>query len=260
MGITLVLFLRCHCPALRVHNHTVLPSSHNSSYVYTNDSAYTNISATVGENQSLCAHWNVSVHQSVALRCLVCDSVLSSWNSLCSSTFCSLTLFEPGKKIFFQGIAEAWGLESFIVSRVYSLRLNWRSTEHFEKETKKKIHFLTKSLVSKWNTIYTIPWYRLLHLICGIFNPWHSTNAFNIRIWRCNLSILFQIIWNFYKSVIDKTFYYARGAEQSCLVLFPVEPLYSFNGLKSPGMLFQKRFRHRGNDWIWIVKVMFWGT
>ncbi|CAL8343213.1 unnamed protein product [Lota lota] len=35
---------------LRIHNHTVLPSSHNSSYVYSNDSAYTNISATVGEN------------------------------------------------------------------------------------------------------------------------------------------------------------------------------------------------------------------
>ncbi|KAM8866593.1 adhesion G-protein coupled receptor D1 isoform 1-T1 [Synchiropus picturatus] len=33
--------------SLRIHNHTVLPSSHNSSYVYTNDSAYTNISATV---------------------------------------------------------------------------------------------------------------------------------------------------------------------------------------------------------------------
>ncbi|XP_075903053.1 adhesion G-protein coupled receptor D1 isoform X2 [Nelusetta ayraudi] len=32
---------------VRVHNHTVLPSSHNSSYVYTNDSAFTNISATV---------------------------------------------------------------------------------------------------------------------------------------------------------------------------------------------------------------------
>ncbi|XP_058492142.1 adhesion G-protein coupled receptor D1 isoform X1 [Solea solea] len=32
---------------LRIHNHTVLPSSHNSSYVYTNDSAFTNISATV---------------------------------------------------------------------------------------------------------------------------------------------------------------------------------------------------------------------
>lgn len=41
------------CPALRIHNHTVLPSSHNSSYVYTNDSAYTNISATVGEDHSL---------------------------------------------------------------------------------------------------------------------------------------------------------------------------------------------------------------
>uniref|UniRef100_A0A669B214 Adhesion G protein-coupled receptor D1 n=1 Tax=Oreochromis niloticus TaxID=8128 RepID=A0A669B214_ORENI len=33
--------------AIRIHNHTVLPSSHNSSYVYTNDSAYTNISATL---------------------------------------------------------------------------------------------------------------------------------------------------------------------------------------------------------------------
>uniref|UniRef100_A0A665WME4 Adhesion G protein-coupled receptor D1 n=1 Tax=Echeneis naucrates TaxID=173247 RepID=A0A665WME4_ECHNA len=33
--------------SLRIHNHTVLPSSHNSSYVYTNDSAFTNISATV---------------------------------------------------------------------------------------------------------------------------------------------------------------------------------------------------------------------
>ncbi|XP_024130996.1 adhesion G-protein coupled receptor D1 isoform X1 [Oryzias melastigma] len=32
---------------LRIHNHTVLPSSNNSSYVYTNDSGYTNISATV---------------------------------------------------------------------------------------------------------------------------------------------------------------------------------------------------------------------
>lgn len=38
------------CPAVRIHNHTVLPSSHNSSSVYTNDSAYTNISATVGEH------------------------------------------------------------------------------------------------------------------------------------------------------------------------------------------------------------------
>ena len=46
------------CPALRIHNHTVLPSSHNSSYVYSNDSAYTNISATVGEDYvcSLNAH------------------------------------------------------------------------------------------------------------------------------------------------------------------------------------------------------------
>uniref|UniRef100_A0A6Q2YGD4 Adhesion G protein-coupled receptor D1 n=1 Tax=Esox lucius TaxID=8010 RepID=A0A6Q2YGD4_ESOLU len=34
-------------PALQIHKHTVLPPSHNSSSVYTNDSAYTNISATV---------------------------------------------------------------------------------------------------------------------------------------------------------------------------------------------------------------------
>uniref|UniRef100_A0A674C9Z8 Adhesion G protein-coupled receptor D1 n=1 Tax=Salmo trutta TaxID=8032 RepID=A0A674C9Z8_SALTR len=34
-------------PALQIHKHTVLPSSHNSSSVYTNDSAYTNVSATV---------------------------------------------------------------------------------------------------------------------------------------------------------------------------------------------------------------------
>ncbi|XP_028851231.1 adhesion G-protein coupled receptor D1 isoform X2 [Denticeps clupeoides] len=33
--------------ALRVHNHTVLSTTHNSSSVYANDSAYTNISATV---------------------------------------------------------------------------------------------------------------------------------------------------------------------------------------------------------------------
>uniref|UniRef100_A0A6Q2Y557 Adhesion G protein-coupled receptor D1 n=1 Tax=Esox lucius TaxID=8010 RepID=A0A6Q2Y557_ESOLU len=32
---------------LQIHKHTVLPPSHNSSSVYTNDSAYTNISATV---------------------------------------------------------------------------------------------------------------------------------------------------------------------------------------------------------------------
>lgn len=50
---SLFFSLRCLCPALRIHNHTVLPSSHNSSYVYTNDSAYTNISATVGENPFL---------------------------------------------------------------------------------------------------------------------------------------------------------------------------------------------------------------
>lgn len=58
----ITVFLRCLCPALRIHNHTVLPSSHNSSYVYTNDSAYTNISATVGEDQSLSALWNSFVH------------------------------------------------------------------------------------------------------------------------------------------------------------------------------------------------------
>lgn len=48
---SLLFFSTVCCPAVRIHNHTVLPSSHNSSSVYTNDSAYTNISATVGE------HW-----------------------------------------------------------------------------------------------------------------------------------------------------------------------------------------------------------
>ena len=54
IGVNHCCFLLCcRCPAVRIHNHTVLPSSHNSSYVYTNDSAYTNISATVGEDQPL---------------------------------------------------------------------------------------------------------------------------------------------------------------------------------------------------------------
>lgn len=60
--VWVTVFLHCLCPALRIHNHTVLPPSHNSSYVYTNDSAYTNISATVGEDPSLSAHWNSFVH------------------------------------------------------------------------------------------------------------------------------------------------------------------------------------------------------
>lgn len=43
--------------AVRIHNHTVL-TTHNSSSVYTNDSAYTNISTTVGEalTRSLTVH------------------------------------------------------------------------------------------------------------------------------------------------------------------------------------------------------------
>lgn len=44
----LLIFLLFH-PALRIHNFTVLPS-HNSTFVYTNDSAYSNFSATVGED------------------------------------------------------------------------------------------------------------------------------------------------------------------------------------------------------------------
>lgn len=150
-------------------------------------------------------------------------------------------------------------MELFTVSRVYNLRLT-RGVLNILKKIQKKIHYLRKSLVSKWNSIYTIPWYRLLHLIWYIYSMTVNTNAFNIWIWRCNLSIPFQIIWNFYKSIINKTFHYAGGAEQSCLVLFPVEYLYSFICLKIPGMLFQKLFRRRGNDWIWIVKIMFWGT
>lgn len=42
-------FLLLFHPALRIHNFTVLPS-HNSTFVYTNDSAYSNFSATVGED------------------------------------------------------------------------------------------------------------------------------------------------------------------------------------------------------------------
>lgn len=41
-------FLLLFHPALRIHNFTVLPS-HNSTFVNTNDSAYSNFSATVGE-------------------------------------------------------------------------------------------------------------------------------------------------------------------------------------------------------------------
>lgn len=69
--------LWCLCPALRIHNHTVLPSSHNSSYVYTNDSGYTNISAKVGEDRSLpisltsiCILSNLSLIQCTAGRFL----------------------------------------------------------------------------------------------------------------------------------------------------------------------------------------------
>lgn len=39
-------------PVLRTHNLTVLPS-HNSTFVRTNDSAYSNLSATVGEHLHL---------------------------------------------------------------------------------------------------------------------------------------------------------------------------------------------------------------
>lgn len=69
------------CPALRIHNHTVLPSSHNSSYVYTNDSAFTNISATVGEHPSLLHHPPLaSIVISLCLfsgvRIVMCDACL----------------------------------------------------------------------------------------------------------------------------------------------------------------------------------------
>lgn len=39
-------------PALRTHNLTV-PPSHNATFVFTNDSAYSNFSATVGEHPCL---------------------------------------------------------------------------------------------------------------------------------------------------------------------------------------------------------------
>lgn len=44
-----VLFLLLSHLVLRTHNLTVLPS-HNSTFVRTNDSAYSNFSATVGEH------------------------------------------------------------------------------------------------------------------------------------------------------------------------------------------------------------------
>ena len=46
---SLCFFLLLFHPASRTHNLTVLPS-HNSTFVYTNDSAYSNFSATVGEH------------------------------------------------------------------------------------------------------------------------------------------------------------------------------------------------------------------
>lgn len=60
----LLIFLLFH-PALRIHNFTVLPS-HNSTFVYTNDSAYSNFSATVGEDLHfilfcICQAWMVLV-------------------------------------------------------------------------------------------------------------------------------------------------------------------------------------------------------
>lgn len=87
MCVWITVFLCCLCPALRIHNHTVLPSSHNSSYVYTNDSAYTNISATVGEDQSLSAHWNSFVHH------WLLSIVLSECTHVCAGHFTLFTLF-----------------------------------------------------------------------------------------------------------------------------------------------------------------------
>lgn len=60
----------------------MLPSSHNSSSVYTNDSAYTNISATVGEHSvpprlllSLaCPQFEPSVYIHGAARCVCVDA------------------------------------------------------------------------------------------------------------------------------------------------------------------------------------------
>lgn len=51
------VFLHVSTTALRIHNHTVLSTSHNSSSVYANDSAYTNISATVGEDKEKTVSW-----------------------------------------------------------------------------------------------------------------------------------------------------------------------------------------------------------
>lgn len=82
--VEIMVFVFSFCPAVRIHNHTVLPSSHNSSYVYTNDSAYTNISAIVGENPSLsshtviCASHTAANHRTPFGSLLVCPCRTSS--------------------------------------------------------------------------------------------------------------------------------------------------------------------------------------
>lgn len=70
--------LCCFCPAIRIHNHTVLPSSHNSSYVY-NDSAYTNISAILGEDPSLFLSLKIICASPTAFCCSLCIATRLSW-------------------------------------------------------------------------------------------------------------------------------------------------------------------------------------
>lgn len=53
-------------PALRTHNLTV-PPSHNATFVFTNDSAYSNFSATVGEHRC----WVLSNLEPTGVKSLV---------------------------------------------------------------------------------------------------------------------------------------------------------------------------------------------
>lgn len=75
---SLFFCLCCLCPAIRIHNHTVLPSSHNSSYVY-NDSAYTNISAILGEDPSLFLSLKIICASPTAFCCSLCIATRLSW-------------------------------------------------------------------------------------------------------------------------------------------------------------------------------------
>ncbi|OWK14084.1 ADGRD1, partial [Cervus elaphus hippelaphus] len=68
--------------ASRTHNLTVLPS-HNSTFVYTNDSAYSNFSATVGVSFSF--FWKTQGEQSTSIPSAYGGQVISNGFKVCSS-------------------------------------------------------------------------------------------------------------------------------------------------------------------------------